>query len=144
MKRQIFSYLILILLTACTSNHTRNNWAYEEYERMIEPTSTSKEDYRDYESTIPVETLDSDQDGWNDHFDLCPSEPAIDGLAGCEPLAISEGDQDLYLWYQLSIDPSGRINVFGDRFLVLTNYELGELQIYDLADGNMLRNFEIP
>jgi hypothetical protein len=144
MKKYILSLLVLLTLTACTANRTRNNWAYEEYDRMIEPTSTGDESYRDYEATIPEEPQDSDMDGWNNNFDLCPDEASEIGLAGCAPLSISETAPEFMLWYQLPIDPSGRINVFGDRFLVLTNYELGELQIYDLANGELLRNFQFP
>ena len=78
MKKYILGLLVILLLTACTTNSTRNNWAYEEYERMIEPTSTGNENYRDYEATIPEEPQDSDMDGWNNNFDLCPDEAALE------------------------------------------------------------------
>jgi hypothetical protein len=144
MKYRFFSVILLLFLTACNGQQRIGTQAYEEFERMVEPTSTAGEDYRAYETDLPEEPPDQDGDGWTDNFDLCPQEASINGLAGCEPLSIQSSADKYALWYQFPIDPSGRINVFGDRLLVLTNYQLGEIQIYDLADGNNLRTLKIP
>ena len=92
--------------------------------------------------------LDSDNDGIPDMQDLCPAESAPEGLAGCLPLkkiAVTQAMLNTYTEiYDLPADPSGRISVAGDRILLLTNYQAGQLSLYDLADGTLLRKLSIP
>ncbi|MBI9050663.1 MAG: hypothetical protein JEZ00_14675 [Anaerolineaceae bacterium] len=135
-------FLIIFFSAGCSYLNNNTNSYTNEYETMRESTSTEHETYDANETPFP-DISDSDADGVIDNLDLCPEQAASSGLAGCLPLIVAEPISDLSLWYHLPIDPAGRINVAGDRLLVLTNYQAGTINIHDLADGTLLRSLTI-
>jgi WD40 repeat protein len=133
--------LFLLLLSACSPQPIQTEQTLTPNELQF--TNTPQEIMDDF-----TNTPDSDGDGRLNTTDLCPEEYAPDNLAGCNPLAnpsMNSAALNSYTEiYALPMDPSGRISIAGNRLLMLTNYQESQINIYDLADGALLRNLPIP
>jgi WD40 repeat protein len=143
--------LCLLLQTSCQTSFTSPTQSAPAPPTQVDSLPTTGKT-TDTAQSVKIEATsisqDRDADGWTDIIDLCPTEYAPDGLGGCLPLptlTLQTNDLPVYQEvFAMPFDPAGRINVFGDRFLVLTNYQDNTLNIYDLSNGALLRKLNIP